>query len=781
MNFSKMKKAELIKAIKGKIKISEDADKIKKEELKTSRECPPTYKDLEEAHNKLGKLQSTKYNLVNTKLFRNIFVDKDDINVFINNKYKLSIDKTSKIILRLLYKSYDLEVIKKRLYDNKKDFIKLVLDKIKEYHKNICIKYKDDIKEYNELNKIVNKYNTEYDNIKNEKCKRKINDELKIYQDKNYILYKSSKKRLEDIKEALESNLEFCASIQNNYRLLLEGQPKEEPKEVKINDEEIKYKVMNNPTRQLIQNLLKEPLYKIYSLKAYQDIKNNFLGKTFLIKNLEKAKKFNYEPDIKLINKALKIWDSPEFKKNLKIKQEEAKEKRSREIREQAKRFEKEQEEPKEEPKKENNNINNIKLYVNSYNNDEIKKQKLTKENLTEFTNPAIQLLDKIENQLDKIEDKIEFFKQNKELSKKYADTKKNFVRRVKAQLKKNRTKINQKEEPKKEEPKKEEPKEEIKEIKEITMKDIDDKAENVIQQSKEKDFKDSREYYELNRFYQIINTFLTSPSKRNRKYLDDLDISREDRIYLYDAKRGMDFYPTPKICLEDNDLIDIFNNIETIFEPTAGLGNLIFHILGLTDNKNIPNLKIDANEFNDNIYRMLKNKMGKYINNLTNKDYLEMDVNKAYDLTILNPPFTTYKKPKYYLEFLIKAVYDINSNINKNFNFLIFISPPLIEHKKDADETFGFSEILNNMSDKDLIRCLENLTDKKKFSRNDLKYIRGDIYDSSGNNYEVDDDIDDITNKLSMFDCKLVKKCTGFGGTGFTGNVYKFMSYRTN
>jgi len=122
-------------------------------------------------------------------------------------------------------------------------------------------------------------------------------------------------------------------------------EPKPAPKkaEPKKEQEELKYKVMNNPTRQLIQKLLREPLYKTFSLAAYTTIKNNFSGKNFLTSKLEKAKKFNYEPDIKLVNQALKIWDSPEFRKNLEIIRKEAKEKKSREEREKAERIEKEQ------------------------------------------------------------------------------------------------------------------------------------------------------------------------------------------------------------------------------------------------------------------------------------------------------------------------------------------------------------------------------------------------------------------------------------------------------
>ena len=169
---------------------------------------------------------------------------------------------------------------------------------------------------------------------------------------------------------------------------------------------------------------------------------------------------------------------------------------------------------------------------------------------------------------------------------------------------------------------------------------------------------------------------------------------------------------------------------------------------------------------------------MGKYINNITNKDYLKMNVNKAYDLTIMNPPFTKYKKPKYYLEFLIKAVYDINTNLNKNWNYLIFISPPLIDNNEKEKDTFGFYKILNNISNKDLERCISNLTDKK-LNKYELLYLKG--MNEEKNNDKVSDDIMEIYDELDMFQCQLIKKCKGFGGTGYTANVYLFMSYKKN
>ncbi len=85
------------------------------------------------------------------------------------------------------------------------------------------------------------------------------------------------------------------------------------------------------------------------------------------------------------------------------------------------------------------NLIDNIKLIISKYNKDEIKKQNLKKENLKNFTDPYFELFEKIEKQLESIDDKMEWFQNNKKLGEDYVDVKKNFMRRIKSQLKKSK------------------------------------------------------------------------------------------------------------------------------------------------------------------------------------------------------------------------------------------------------------------------------------------------------------------------------------------------------
>ena len=85
--------------------------------------------------------------------------------------------------------------------------------------------------------------------------------------------------------------------------------------------------------------------------------------------------------------------------------------------------------------------INNLKLFVSKYNKNEIKKQQLTKQNLKNYTDPYFELLEKIEVQLKEMDGEFDFqvdlIKENTKLSADFIDIRKNFYRRIKAQLKK--------------------------------------------------------------------------------------------------------------------------------------------------------------------------------------------------------------------------------------------------------------------------------------------------------------------------------------------------------
>ena len=85
---------------------------------------------------------------------------------------------------------------------------------------------------------------------------------------------------------------------------------------------------------------------------------------------------------------------------------------------------------------KKNDLLTLMDKFNKKYNAVEIKKQNLNKSNLKDFTEPYFKELEKIEKEVDNVDDSIEFLKTNKKISSEFVDIKKNFVRRVKAQIK---------------------------------------------------------------------------------------------------------------------------------------------------------------------------------------------------------------------------------------------------------------------------------------------------------------------------------------------------------
>ncbi len=73
--------------------------------------------------------------------------------------------------------------------------------------------------------------------------------------------------------------------------------------------------------------------------------------------------------------------------------------------------------------------INNLKLFVSKYNKNQ---------NLKNYTEPYFKLLEKIEVQMEYLDDyQADFIKENPDLSADFIDIRKNFYRRIRAQLKK--------------------------------------------------------------------------------------------------------------------------------------------------------------------------------------------------------------------------------------------------------------------------------------------------------------------------------------------------------
>lgn len=275
-----------------------------------------------------------------------------------------------------------------------------------------------------------------------------------------------------------------------------------------------------------------------------------------------------------------------------------------------------------------------------------------------------------------------------------------------------------------------------------------------------------------MKRFYELVNIQLSGKrfSKRNTNYLLELGLTQDDIRGLNDAKRWSDFYPTPKVCIDDEGLELIIKGSKTMFDPTAGLGNLLFHALEIDDFND--EVELSANELNNTNFQLLKKLYGNNINNYYNQNYLKMEIKQPYDLYLLNPPFSLGGDRKYYYNFYFKMLYDMNQNIRKGFQYGIFISPPLTDHKNEKG-VFDYYNIISFISFAKLKDILNNqfefgLTDKE------IRKIKS-------LDYEEDEKLMEVMDNFEMAQGQFIKKCTGFGGTKITANVYLIISYSQN
>lgn len=283
---------------------------------------------------------------------------------------------------------------------------------------------------------------------------------------------------------------------------------------------------------------------------------------------------------------------------------------------------------------------------------------------------------------------------------------------------------------------------------------------------------KAKRSVVDLDEFYDIVNTVISGRRvyKRSESRLADYGFSKEDVYNLLNAKRFFDFYPTPKVCINDEQLINIIDGSETVFDPAGGLGNLVYHALSFN-----PDLKIDINEFSENTFTLLKKLYGDLLDNAYNQNYLKMIVEKPYDLYLLNPPFSFGGDRKYYYNFFFKMLYDMNMNINKTFQYGIFISPPLTDLREKEGNTVDHTSILKTLSMNKLNDILNNQF-KFGLSKKQLTKIKKNTW------YDEDtEENNEIADALSYFDIaqlQLIKTCSGFGGTKIVARVYLVISY---
>jgi adenine-specific DNA-methyltransferase len=140
-------------------------------------------------------------------------------------------------------------------------------------------------------------------------------------------------------------------------------------------------------------------------------------------------------------------------------------------------------------------------------------------------------------------------------------------------------------------------------------------------------------------------------------------------------------FFSPPKSIRKTINYIDhiLKHEYKTVLEPSCGSCEFINYL----DNKD--NLDITGVEYNSIIYDKIKDLKFKNNVKLFNDDFLEIDIQKKFDLIIGNPPYFVYKKkdinkkyhkylkgrPNIFLPFILKSLDLLNEN-----GILAFILP---------------------------------------------------------------------------------------------------------
>ena len=121
--------------------------------------------------------------------------------------------------------------------------------------------------------------------------------------------------------------------------------------------------------------------------------------------------------------------------------------------------------------------------------------------------------------------------------------------------------------------------------------------------------------------------------------------------------KKDYGIFITPKVIIEKltNSVIKIANDnniiIKDILEPSCGTCEFVNYIDAILND-----VKIDAVEYNFNIFKRLKNLKFKNDVNLINNNFIKFDNNINYSLIIGNPPYFVCKKedvPPEYKEYI--------------------------------------------------------------------------------------------------------------------------------
>jgi predicted RNA methylase len=210
--------------------------------------------------------------------------------------------------------------------------------------------------------------------------------------------------------------------------------------------------------------------------------------------------------------------------------------------------------------------------------------------------------------------------------------------------------------------------------IKKKSMKNEIENNNKIIKIKKDEDEEKKEKKTKFSYDKNFYDFFIDLFNKAQTKKIND-SINKGDLETLINASKTTDFFPTNEKTIKNiiSSSEEYFQKEKiNILEPSCGLGFIIIGLLNSSLNIN----SIDAIEYNQNIYNLVKNKISGV--SFINDDFLEYETKKNYDLIIMNPPFSG-ETNKIYLAHILKAYKILLDSNNKNDRkLLFFISPEL-------------------------------------------------------------------------------------------------------
>ena len=300
---------------------------------------------------------------------------------------------------------------------------------------------------------------------------------------------------------------------------------------------------------------------------------------------------------------------------------------------------------------------------------------------------------------------------------------------------------------------------------------------QEIKETKKQKEERLSKKYYgNAKNFYKDINDILSKSGSRARTSFLKYGITDETikRIYGGQTKgSGIDFYPTPKECVDT--LLKgayIKNQTMNILEGTSGIGSVVYHMLTEFKKRTYNrDYSITSNEMQP-LYLDIQKKFIKDDKvTFMNKDFFKMDVYNNYDYIFLNPPF----QKDLLLKFLLRGLQMINNSRQRGEIIMQFICPAgfmnwtqedilwerMIKPRKDFD--YGSGLLSLDFVVKEMNTMLDTTINKQDL----IWFIES----------EVKGKADIIRDNFYFYQCRFVKECKGFGGTGVKAYMYEFLT----